>query len=175
MEFLNFELFQFLSFPSFISIYHNCYGMTYTLELIPLASSLVNSRELFSQLSQAFYVLSKSHSHWTTDESWFDFQTGHCGKTGSRAHLASYSTGNGDLPPGVKLKTHLRLTSRLRMIGAAPPHPHMPSWFVQEQLYLHLCRYETKHKSKHFVKSLDSQTIIRQKSSHRITLHAEIY
>jgi hypothetical protein len=33
---------------------------------------------------------------------------------------------------------HLVLT--LRMSGAVPPHPHMPSWHAQGQLYL-VCQY----------------------------------
>jgi len=38
-------------------------------------------------------LISKSHSHWTTEESWFDFRKRQPVQTGSRAHPA-YSTGS---------------------------------------------------------------------------------
>jgi len=35
---------------------------------------------------------------------------------------------------GVKLTTHLHLVLRLRMRGAVPLHPYMPSWHAQRNL-----------------------------------------
>jgi len=44
-------------------------------------------------------------------------------QTGSGAHRASYSVGNGVTSRGMKLTTHLHLVLRLRMSGAAPLLP----------------------------------------------------
>jgi len=39
------------------------------------------------------------------------------------------------------LKTKLHLELRLRISGAIPLFPHMPSWNVQEQLYIFKVNY----------------------------------
>jgi hypothetical protein len=37
---------------------------------------------------------------------------------------------------GKQLATQIHLVSRLKVIEAVPPVPHIPSWYGQEQLYL---------------------------------------
>ena len=67
---------------------------------------------------------------WSTEESWFDFQQR------QEAYTVSTATrGQGGL--GVGPTTHFRLVPTLRLSGAIPPVPHIPSWRVRRQPFLH--------------------------------------
>jgi hypothetical protein len=58
-------------------------------------------------------------------------------QTGSGAHRPPYSIGIGVFPwgnSGVKLTNHFRLVPRLRVSGAVPLLPSMPSWLGQGKL-----------------------------------------
>jgi hypothetical protein len=62
---------------------------------------------------------------------------------------ASYSMGIGRPFPGggsVKPTYHIHEMPRLRICETIPPFTHTPSWYAQEQRYLHLCRlYASPH------------------------------
>jgi len=71
---------------------------------------------------------------WTTKESWFSYQQGQEGLLQSIQSTsgAFHSMGTGKLSVGVDwlgLKAnHSHFVPRLRLYGAIPPLPHIPSW-----------------------------------------------
>ena len=66
----------------------------------------------------------------STEESCFDFQQR------QQAYTSSTAT-RGLGGSGVGLTTHFHLVPTLRIGGAIPPIPHIPSWRVRRQLFLH--------------------------------------